>query len=75
MAIAKIKGKSATFMCWHNTDYEIVIDDSLRFFVIDSPNYTKAIDPKFEVCVYHPSFEFECVYIANKEDIELVEVF
>lgn len=75
MTLARIKGDSAEFACWHNTEYEIVVDKNLLFFIVDSPNYTNKIDTNFEVCVYHPSFEFECVYVANKDDIELVEMF
>lgn len=75
MPLARIKGDHAEIACWHNTDHEIIIDKNLLFFVIDNPNYTNAIDTRYEVCIYHPSFEYECVYIANKDDIELVEMF
>ncbi len=75
MVFAKIKDSSATLRCWHNTEYEMVVDPNLMMFVIDSPNYTKEIDQRFELCLYHPSFQFECVYIGNKEDIEIVEGF
>jgi hypothetical protein len=63
--LVKTKKDSAYLHCYHNTDYTIEVSQKQQVFVIDSDRYPVG---KYEVALYHPSFDFQSVYIGNRED-------
>lgn len=73
MSIVKLKSDYAELQCYHNTDYEITLSKGFLAHKLENTKYNTPTS-KYDIFLYHPSFDFECVYIGNTEDWEDVYV-
>jgi hypothetical protein len=69
MGMVKLKSDHAELQCYHNTEYEIIVDKGMKVFKLENTKYNTP-DSKYDIFLYHPSFDYECVYIGNSEDWE-----
>jgi hypothetical protein len=70
--MVRLKSDYAHLQCYHNTDYEIVVDKNMKVFKLENTKYNTSVN-KYDIFLYHPSFDYECVYIGNSDDWEDLE--